>query len=61
MTHVNYDLEAQVLAEIERLEREAQQVRERIKRAAREEDKRQLNGVAEKIRENIAVLLPNLS
>ena len=61
MTHVHDDLESEVLAEIARLERDAQQIRHRIKRAAREEDKRQLNQLAARIRENIAVLLPNLS
>ena len=61
MTDVDYDPEDQVLAEVARLEREAQQIRERVKRAAREEDRRQLNRLAERIRENIAVLLPNLS
>ena len=61
MTHVNYDLEGQVLAEVARLEREAQQIRQRADRTAREDEKRVLNRQAEEIHEHIGWLLPDLS
>jgi hypothetical protein len=61
MTHVYYDVETQVMAEIERLEREAQLIRQRAERTLRDSEKRVLNRQADEIREHIGCLLPNLS
>ena len=60
MTHV-YDLEAEVLAEIERMEREAQRLRDLAKRRAPEDERRALELKADRIREEIGLLLPDLS
>jgi hypothetical protein len=63
MTHV-YDLEAEVLAEIERLEREAQRLRDLAERPAPDADddeRRALGRRADEIKEQIGCLLPNLS
>jgi hypothetical protein len=60
MTHA-YDLEAEVLAEIERLEREAQRIRDLAKSPAPDAEQRVLDRRAEEIKEQIGCLLPNLS
>jgi hypothetical protein len=60
MSHV-YNLETEIIDEIERLEREAQRIRERARRAHREDDQRTLGRQADEIREHIRCLLPNLS
>jgi hypothetical protein len=60
MTHV-YDLEAEVLAEIERLEREAQRLRNLAERPAPDDERRALGRRADEIKEQIGCLLPNLS
>jgi hypothetical protein len=60
MTHV-YDLEAEVIAEIERLEREAQRIRDLARCPGPEDEQRVLDRRAEEIKEQIGCLLPNLS
>ena len=60
MTHV-YDLEAEVLAEIERMEREAQRLRDLAKCLTAGEEQRALDRKADRIREQIGCMLPNLS
>ena len=60
MTHV-YNLEAEVIAEIERLEREAQRIRDLANRPAPEEERRTFDHKADQLREQIGCLLPTLS
>ena len=60
MTHV-YDLEAEVIAEIERLEREAQRIRDLANRPAPGDERRALARRTAEIREQIGRLLPDLS